>query len=110
MIDVDTCAAGAFVREIQAFVDRVRPWEPAVRHHVLPDEVRDPTLVSERVYGRRDEFLTVMIAAGIATVDQPLPARTITLPTEAQLSQIKLRAGFESRAEMRDGRAPVWKD
>lgn len=60
MIDTDTCAAGAFVREVRSFSDRIRPWDVAIRHHVLPDEVRDPTLVSQRVYGRRDEFLAVM--------------------------------------------------
>ena len=110
MIDADTCAAGAFVREIRSFADRIRPWDVAIRHHVLPDEVRDPTLVSQRVYGRRDEFLAVMAAAGVDVADQPLPTRTIVLPTEGQLAQIKRRAGFESRAELRESGTPAWKD
>ena len=108
MIDSDPLAAGAFVREIRRFADQVKPWEPAIRHHVLPDEMMDATLVSQRVYGRRDEYLAVMAAAGIDTPDQPLPARTIVLPGEAQLTQIKRRTGFESRSDLRENFAPTW--
>jgi hypothetical protein len=35
-----------------------------IRYQILADEVNDPTLVSFRVYGTRDEANVVMVAAG----------------------------------------------
>jgi hypothetical protein len=69
----------------------------------------DLTLVSQRVYGRRDEFLAVMAAAGLDTVDQPLPQKRIVLPNEGRLIAIKRRAGFESIDDLREAGAPTWK-
>lgn len=109
-LDADSQAAKTFFREVSQFSERVKPWEVAVFHDVMPDEQYDPTLVSRRVYGRPDEFMTVMAAAGVDHVDMPLPLRRIVLPTEAQLHVLKRRAGFESKAEYRDGGKPVWVD
>lgn len=108
MIDKDPRAAKSFYREIRKFAERTNPWQQAVFYETKPDEIFDLSLVSMRVYGRRDEFLAVMAAAGIDTFDQPLTQRRITLPTEGQLSAIKRRAGFESIAGYREKFAPTW--
>lgn len=108
MTDIDSQAAKNLYREVRLFSERTKVWQVAIFHDVTPDELYDPTLVSERVYGRRDEYLVVMAAAGIDTVDQPLPQRQIVLPTEAQLYAIKRRAGFESLAEYRENDKPTW--
>ena len=107
-IDSDPCAAGAFYREVRRFAETTKPWQAAIRHQVTPDEALDLTLVSMRAYGRRDEFLAVMAAAGLDSVDQPLPQGLLTLPTESQLYQIKRAAGFESVADYRENFAPTW--
>ncbi|QFY42986.1 hypothetical protein F6R98_10470 [Candidatus Methylospira mobilis] len=108
MIDNQTTAAKSFYREIRTFSERTRPWDTAVFYHTKPDEALDATLVSERVYGRRDEFLAVMAAAGIDTANQPIPQKMLTLPTETQLAAIKRRTGFESIADYRENFAPTW--
>jgi hypothetical protein len=109
-IDTNTQAAKNFYREVRQFSERTKSWEPALYHEITPDEIWDSTLVSKRVYGRRDEYLAIMAAAGIDTVDQPLPQKKLVLPTESQLYAIKRRAGFESREEYRENNAPTWED
>ena len=108
MIDADTQAAKSFYREIRLFSERTQPWQQAIRYETKPDEAWDFTLVSERVYGRRDEYLTIMAAAGIDTVDQPLSQKRLVLPTPAQLYAIKRKTGFESQSELRDNFRPIW--
>jgi len=110
MSDVDSQAAKDFYREVRRFSERTKLWEKAIFHEVTPDEMRDFTLVSARVYGRRDEYLAVMAAAGIDTVDQPLPQKTLVLPTDSQLSVIKRLTGFESRDEYRQDGKPTWSE
>jgi len=111
MTDQDTRAAKSFYREIRKFAERAKPWDPnAVFYQTLPDEALDLSLVSMRVYGRRDEYLAVMAAAGLDTFDQPLPQRQIVLPNEGTLIGIKRRTGFESIADYRDNGAPTWAD
>lgn len=108
-IDKDTRAAAAFWREIKRFSENAKPWDSDVRfYEIKPDEVLDPTKVSQRVYGRRDEFLAVMAAAGADTVDQPLAQKKIALPTEGALLRIKRSTGFETRADLRENFGPVW--
>ena len=110
-IDDQTQAAKSFYREIRLFSERTKAWEPALFHEITPDEIWDATLVSSRVYGRRDEFLAVMAAAGNDTIDQPLAQKKLVLPTEAQLFSIKKKCVFESRSEYRDeSGAPTWVD
>lgn len=119
MIDKDTVAARDFYRSVRQFAQRARDWDAGVLwHEVAPDEAWDLTLVSERVYGRRDEYLAVMAAAGLDSVDMPLTQQRIALPGEAQLFNIKRRTGFESLADRRDDRTvhasigrgiPMWK-
>lgn len=107
-LDIQTPAAKSFYREVRSFAERTRPWETAIFYETKPDEIWDVTLVSERVYGRRDEFLCIMAAAGLDTADQPLPQKRLTLPTEAQLAALKRRTGFESQAGWREDHQPTW--
>ena len=109
-IDLDTQAAKNFYRQVREFAERTKPWEKAKFYEVKPDERWNPLLVSYRVYGRWDEYLVVMAAAGLHSVDQPLEQKTIVLPTEEQLYQIKRNCNFESIADYREDYQPVWVD
>ena len=108
MLDTDPAAAKRFYKLVRKFAETTRPWQNAIVYETKPDEVRDVTLVSRRVYGRRDEYLAVMAAAGLDVVDQPLTQRRLLLPTEGQLSAMKRAAGFESREEFREDFSPIW--
>lgn len=110
MIDNDTSAAKNFYKLIREFVDSVQPWDTVRYYYTKPDEVYDLSLVSQRVYGNRDEFLAVLAASGLSSFDEPLTQRKLTLPTASQLYAIKRQSGFESIANLRDNFAPVWAD
>lgn len=107
-IDQNSQAARAFYREVRDFALGIKPWDEAIYYDVKPDERWDVTLVSRRVYGRRDEYLAVMAAAGMDGVDQPLEQQRLVLPTESRLRQLKVAAGFESRARYREDGRPTW--
>lgn len=107
-MDQDPRAAKSFYRDVRKFAQSTKPWQAQISYETKPDEVLDITLVSQRVYGRRDEFMVVMAAAGLDAVDQPLTQRRLTLPTEGQLYAMKRRSGFESIAEYRETFSPVW--
>lgn len=107
-LDINTSAANAFYREIRKFSDRTKQSDIAVFYQVKIDETWDPTLVAERVYGNRNEFLVIMAAAGLDRVDKPLTQRLLKLPNEVQLQEIKRRTGFESLPELREDNQPVW--
>ena len=81
-------------RLVRDFAIKTKPWETAIRYYTKPDERKDLTLVSQRVYGRRDEFLTIMAAAGLDSVENVLPEQLLTLPTDAALTAFKERAKF----------------
>jgi hypothetical protein len=108
MTDINSQSAKNFYREIREFAERTKGWQTAIFYEVKPDERWDLTLVSERVYGNRHEFLAVMAAAGMDTVDQPLSQKRLTLPTLSQLYTIKRRTGFESQSDLREDFKPVW--
>jgi hypothetical protein len=108
VVDIQSPAAKSFYKAIRDFALRTRTYEPAIRYFTKPDERRDLSLVSQRVYGRRDEFVAVMAAAGLDSLEEPLPERLLTLPDEATLRDIKRRTGFESRAAYREEFKPVW--
>lgn len=69
-----------------------------VRYYTKPDERWDLTLVSQRVYGNRDEYLAVMAAAGLDRLDQELTERELILPSRERLAQIKAATGYVSSA------------
>jgi hypothetical protein len=108
--DVRSTAAKDFFKEVRLFAERTKPWQTAIFYFTKPDENWDLTLVSERVYGRRDEYMTIMAAAGLDMVDQELTQRQLVLPTDEQLYAIKRRCGFESIAAYREDFKPVWAD
>ena len=109
MLDKDPLAAKSFYREVRDLAEHAKPWDAGVIwYETKPDETHDLTLVSQRVYGRRDEFLAVMAAAGLYSVDQPLPQKRIALPSDGLLLGIKRRTGFESRDDFREDGAPIW--
>ena len=109
MLEQDTRAAKAFYREVRKFAESTKPWDTgAVFYETKPDEMYDLSLVSQRAYGRRDESMAVMAAAGLDMMDQPLLQKRIVLPSEGQLISIKRRTGFESQAMYRANFAPTW--
>ncbi|PIQ55387.1 MAG: hypothetical protein COW02_03405 [Comamonadaceae bacterium CG12_big_fil_rev_8_21_14_0_65_59_15] len=101
-------AAKDFYKSVRIFAEVTKPWEPHLSYETKPDERFDLSLVSQRVYGRRDEFLTVMAAAGMDMFDQPMLQKRLTLPNESQLYAMKRSAGFESIADYRENFAPTW--
>jgi len=110
MTDPDPQAARAFYREVRCLAETAPPWATdVIFYQTRPDETFDLTLVSRRVYGRTDEVLAVMAAAGLDTLDQALPQKRIVLPDERQLLRIKRRCGFESQSVHRRHGQPVWR-
>lgn len=108
-IDNDTTAAARFWRRIQDFASHAKVWDSdAIFYQVKPDEKFDLTLISQRVYGNRDEYLAVMAAAGIDSLDQEIKQKKIVLPIPARLNSIKRETGFESNYYLRENFAPVW--
>lgn len=107
-IDIDSQAARRFFGLVRRFVARAKTWQVVVLHNVTPQEQHDPTLISQRVYGNRNEYLTVMAAAGTNSFDQPIPQKQLILPTQAQLFKLKRDAGFESDPQYRDSGKPTW--
>lgn len=88
-----------FYRAIRQLAVSAPAWSAdVVRYFPHPDEEYDLTLMSQRVYGNRDEYLAVMAAAGLDRCDQPLPMKEIVLPNKAALERIKKQTGFRSSA------------
>ena len=109
MLDQNTRAAKSFYREVRKFSENARSWDTnVIWYETKPDEMYDITLVSRRVYGRRDEFLAIMAAAGLDTAYQPLKQKRLALPNDGMLLSIKRRTGFESIASLREDGAPIW--
>lgn len=94
IIERQSTSPAKLYRLVRDFVAKTPVWGTATRYQTKPDERSDLTLVSERVYGRRDEYLVVAAAAGLESVEELLPEQLLTLPTEEQLRAIKARAGF----------------
>lgn len=88
--------ASRFYREVRQFSLTAPVWEEAIRYFTKPDERWDLTLVSQRVYGNRDDFVAVMAAAGLDRFDQELTERELVLPTPARLALIKQRTGYQA--------------
>lgn len=103
-IEQNAMACNRFYQLVRDFSAKRKSWEPAIRYFTQPDEKYDITLISQRVYFRREEFLTVMAAAGLSSVSEPLSPRLLVLPTEGQLRQLKQMAGYENNHEKRQFR------
>lgn len=67
----------------RARTDKLIAWD------IGYDEVHDPSLVSYRVYGNRDDADVVMLCAGTNRIGEPLPRRIIYLPASASLAALK---------------------
>lgn len=100
-IENNAMACCRFVQLVRDFTLRLKPYQPQIRYFVKPDEIRDATKISQRVYGRREEYLVVLACAGLSTLDEPITGQWLILPTEAQLKGLKRRAGFENNHEKR---------
>lgn len=96
MIETQTPAIARFYQLVRDFAVRTPAWGTAIRYQTKPDERADMTLVAERVYGSRDEFLTVLASAGLESVEDQLSERLLVLPNATQLRALKKRAGFVS--------------
>ena len=89
-----------FYRAVRQYVVTAPVWAADwIAHEVLPDEALDLTLVSQRVYGNRSEFLAVMASAGIDRFDQSLQVGSvIRLPNAPRLELLKQASGIVSAA------------
>lgn len=67
----------------RARTDKLIAWD------IGYDEVHDPSLVSYRVYGNRDDADVVMLCAGTNRIGEPLPRRIIYLPASSSLAALK---------------------
>lgn len=88
--------ASRFYRAVRQFSLAAPVWGDVIRYFTKPDERWDLTLVSQRVYGNRDEYLTVMAAAGLDRFNQELTERELVLPSLERLELIKQETGFTS--------------
>jgi hypothetical protein len=87
-------ANAQYYRLVRNFAQTQPDWADSINYFTLPDEVYDLTLVSKRVYGNRDEFMAVMAAAGLDSVEQALSPQQLRLPTAQQLRYFKQQAGY----------------
>ncbi len=87
-------AAAELVRRVREFSQTQPLWAECIVYETKPDEAYNIPLASQRVYGRRTEYLAILAAAGLDSVEQALTPRTLLLPTDRQLAVIKGLAGF----------------
>lgn len=86
-----------FYRAVRKFAQTSQVFDATrLVYFSKPDERFDLTLVSQRVYGNRDEFLAVMAAAGLDRFDQELTERELVLPNPQRLEMIKSATGYIS--------------
>lgn len=86
-----------FYRAVRQFAVTEPVWSAQrIVIYTTPAERYDLTLVSQRVYGNRDEFLAVMAAAGLTRFDDVLTEQELVLPSAQRLAQIKEACGFSS--------------
>lgn len=79
---------------VRDFAVQTPAWGAAVRYFTLPDERLDLTLVSQRVYGNRNEALVIQAAAGLDSPELELTERALVLPMPTRLAAMKLQAGY----------------
>ena len=94
-------ATASFVAAVRKFAVQTPGWAEAIRYQTKPDERSDITLIAQRVYGDRSQFMAVFAAAGLDTLEQTLDERLLVLPTLAQLQLIKRQTDYLTDAEKR---------
>lgn len=88
-------ARAEFYALIRDFAQTQPDWADYINYFTKPDETHDLTLVSQRVYGNRNEFFTIFAAAGLDSMEQPLRQQLLKLPTPNQLRFLKEQAGLK---------------
>jgi len=84
-----------FYRDVRKFAIRApnySPYRQVVRSY--PTERHNLRMLALRVYGDANEAPTIMAAAGLSSVDSPLPEQDVVLPTREYLAFLKARAGL----------------
>ena len=94
-------AIAAFVKAVRAFSLKTPDWAEAIRYFTKPDERADITLIAERVYGNRAEYMAIFAASGLDTLEQLIPEQQLVLPTSGQLMLIKRQTGYLTNEERR---------
>jgi hypothetical protein len=89
----------AFIQAVRREANRFATNGGGVRYDTKPDERYDLTLIAYRVYGNRNEFMAILAAAGLDSVEQVIPEQTLYLPTLSQLHSIKRSTGYLTDAE-----------
>ena len=79
---------------IRQFVLDAKPWTQVFRYQTKVDERYDMTLVSQRVYGCREEFIAVQASANLDSTEQFLEEQLLILPSPEDLQEIKVRSGY----------------
>lgn len=102
MIEKNSMACNRLMQLVRDFAIRTKGWQNAIRYETSFDERYDLTLVSQRVYGRRNEFLVIMASAGLGAFDEVLEEQVLILPTNEQLQLMKARAGYENNHQKRE--------
>lgn len=74
---------------IRDFATKTQPWEQAIRYQTKPDERHDITLTCSRVYRNREDFIVIMAAANMESVEDEMPEQLLTLPLPEQLRAMK---------------------
>ena len=84
--------ANTYLNAVRTQVDllvRRSRTDKLITYDIGTDEVHDPTLISQRVYGTRDNVDVVMMLAGTNRIGESLPLIRIYLPTGAMLMGLK---------------------
>ena len=89
-------AAATLMRLVGDFAQRQPRWGECIVYQTKPDERWDVTLAARRVYGSREDFLAILAAAGLDSVEQVMTERELVLPSARQLLLMKQRAGFST--------------
>jgi hypothetical protein len=100
-IEQNTAAVAIFYKLVRQYALTTLPWQVVNSYQTKPDERWDLTLASRRVFGRSDEFLTIMAAAGLDSVEQYMPEQFLILPDEPTLASFKTQAKFVNQASAR---------
>ncbi|MFM0432399.1 hypothetical protein PQQ75_25535 [Paraburkholderia aspalathi] len=93
-IETNTSAVAIFYQLVRQYALTTPAWAVTQSYQTKPDERWDLTLASRRVYGIPDEFLTIMAAAGLDSVEQEMPEQLLILPDAATLKSFKMQAKF----------------